>query len=372
MKLVKTKIKSGIKQKRNGFRNRNRTRTRTRTRTQIQKRSMKSKSKSSRKTKKIVQYEGVSPEKLKKKFMRLVQSEQYKVKLPAKAVGAVLRLATFNVHYFTDVYEKRNTYYEVLDVIMSINADVIILQEILVGGSHVVINKDLTLDISNLFYMFQGMGYMKVIHCATVPSWFNSSYGNIMLVKDNICPMILCDIDESTYTFAKSNSATVVSGQHEGIKETRCYIYIKIELGGIVYHIIGTHLDISSESTRLNQIQHIVQTYDSVRGPNDIIIIMGDFNTFDTNQYRNRQYSYLNTNEFTKMNGLVYEYLVENGYNDLTTNPPQLVTTWNLTRVDFIFSSHQLRAECYTMYTAASDHFPVIADIFHPSRYDSL
>ena len=296
------------------------------------------------------------------------ETKENKKIVPAKATGAVLRLATFNVHYFTDVYEKRNTYYEVLDVIMSIDADVIILQEILLGGSHVVINKDITLDISNLFDMFQGMGYMKVIHCATVPSWFNSSYGNIMLVKNNICPMILCDnIDESTYTFAKSNSATVVSGQHQGTKETRCYIYIKIELGGIVYHIIGTHLDVSSEKTRLNQIQHIVQTYDSVKGPSDIIIIMGDFNTFDTNQYdKNDKYSYLKTNEFTRMNGHVYKYLVKNGYNDLTTNPPQLVTTWNLTRVDFIFSSHPLRAECYTMYTAASDHFPVIADIFHP------
>jgi endonuclease/exonuclease/phosphatase family metal-dependent hydrolase len=322
---------------------------------------------------KMLLHGGTSPETLKKKFITLVKDERQKQgKIPTKASGAVLRVATFNVHYFTDVYEKKNTYHEVLDVIMSINADVIILQEILVGGSHVVINQDVTLDISTMFDQFEAMGYKKVINCTTVPSWFNSSYGNIMLVKDAICPMTdetnrLCEsIDETTYTFTKSLSATIVSGLHQGVKETRCFIYIKVKITHVTYHIIGTHLDVSSETTRLTQIQHIVETYKHVRGPNDLIIIMGDFNTFNPNQYQDfgEEYAYLQTNQFTKYNGPVYKYLIDNGYNDITSSPPQLFTTWNLTRTDFIFSSQPIRTACYTMYTKASDHLPVVADIF--------
>jgi endonuclease/exonuclease/phosphatase family metal-dependent hydrolase len=331
---------------------------------------------------KMLLHGGTSPEMLKKKFISLVEHGKPKQKptkqiskppIPAKASGAVLRLATFNVHYFTDVYENKNTYREVLDVIMSINADVIILQEILVGGSHVVINPDITLDISTMFERFEAMGYKKVINCTTVPSWFNSSYGNIMLVKDAICPMTETDrvcesIDETTYTFTKSLSATTVSGLHQGVKETRCFIYVKVKINNVTYHIIGTHLDVSSETTRLNQIQHIVETYEPVRGKgqNDVIIIMGDFNTFDPNQYKDLggEYAYLQRNNFTKDNGLVYQYLIDNGYNDITSSPPQLFTTWNLTRVDFIFSSRPIRTACYTMYTTASDHLPVVADIF--------
>ena len=92
---------------------------------------------------------------------------------------------------------------------------------------------------------------------------------------------------------------------------------------------------------------------------------MGDFNTFNRRQYTDIDVygGYVN-NDFTKGNGKVYDFLIANGYYDITTTPPPVATNWNMTRVDFIFSSDPLvGSNSYIFYTDASDHLPVIVDI---------
>jgi endonuclease/exonuclease/phosphatase family metal-dependent hydrolase len=296
---------------------------------------------------------------LKAGFTKLVDDNITKT-IPVKPEN-VLRLATFNIHYFTDVTEGKDTYLDVIADIEKINADVIVLQEVIIGGNNIVINEKVTLNLADMFSNFESKGYKKIINCNSVPSWFASNYGNIMLVKNNYCSDRICvKLDESNFTFEKALTSTTVSGSHTGTKETRCYIYVKVIFNNITYHIIGTHLDVASEDTRLNQIRTIDEKYASLKNGNDVLVIMGDFNTFDMDQYRGTDYE---SSSFTKDNGKVYSYLTQHGYFDLTSSPPPMVTTWNLTRVDFIFSSQRLNYDHYLMFTHSSDHLPVIVDI---------
>lgn len=297
---------------------------------------------------------------LKNDFLELIKQNK-EIKVPEKTSDK-FRIASYNVHYFTDVYEKINTFEQVVNDINKINADVIVLQEILLGGKNIKINDTVTLDLSELFDKFRSIGYKKIINCNSVPSWFSGSYGNLMLVHESICDEQICTkIDESNYTFSKAQTSTTVSGAHEGTKETRCYIYAKISVNTKTYHIIGTHLDVASEDTRLKQIELIHSTYGHLANEDNILIIMGDFNTFNMDQYKGTDYE---TSPFTKDNGKVYKFLIGKDYFDITTTPPPVATNWNMTRVDFIFSSQILPGSTpFVMYTDASDHLPVVVDI---------
>jgi len=59
------------------------------------------------------------------------------------------RLATYNIHYFTDIYEQVSKFDEIMNDIDVMNVDCIGLQEILIGGEQVAINKNLSIDVSH-------------------------------------------------------------------------------------------------------------------------------------------------------------------------------------------------------------------------------
>ena len=215
------------------------------------------------------------------------------------------------------------------------------------------------------------MGYPKVILCNSVPSWYKAVYGNMLLIhkrlvdkcgpKDLLCKMY----DETIYTFNKSTETRVVSGSHQGTKETRCYIYINIPYDNKNIHIYGTHLDVASEETRLQQIKFIMEKIRTQhQSVNDISFIMGDFNSMDREQYKTHNYAYskeILDNEFLLESGKVVKYLKENNYYDVCGNDPLEMTTWNNTRVDFIFCNRQLKNYVVEKYfTKASDHIPVV------------
>lgn len=306
-----------------------------------------------------------SPIELKRDFILLIDQNLKKNEAIPKINPTYLRLATYNIHYFTDVSDTKNTYDNILSDIQNIDADVIILQEILIGGNDIIINPSITLNLSNLYSDLTSIGYKKKIFCNSTMSWYQAAYGNMMLINDRIstkCVSKLCnELDELNYTFDKAVTTTTVSGSHQGTAETRCYIYINIINNGITYHIIGTHLDVASETTRLEQITKIITKYNSLRDvPNNIIIIMGDFNTFNMEDYKQTEFE---TSEYTRENGLVYNYLKGLGYLDLTSTSTPLVTAWGMTRVDLIFSSHSVNFDPHIYYTKASDHLPVIVDI---------
>ena len=292
-----------------------------------------------------------------------------------------IRICTYNIHYFTDIYEKKNTYNEILSDIQKINADIIILEEAIIGGI-IKINSEITIDCTDLYNKLNDLGYKKIIVCNNVPSWYNGVYCNLMLINDRILTNVAkCTIEKANtcekfneyiYSFPKAKSSVVVSGAHQGTKETRCFIYANVNIKEYNIHIFGTHLDVGSEDERLFQISNIIEETKKYNNENDYIIIMGDFNTDDKNkQYMDpEKIQFIQNNRFIKDNGKVIKALLDNNYFNIFSKTPNIeMTTWNNTIVDFIFIKNGINKPIpenfnpKIYFTNASDHLPLCVDI---------
>ena len=309
-----------------------------------------------------------------------------------------LRLATYNVHYFTDVFEQINTYKGILRDIKTIEADFIGLTEVLVGGQDVTIHPGLVLHLDNLYEDLHKCGYPKKTMCNSVPSWYNGIYGNMLLVHNTVqCTDSLCtNLNESIFTFPKSKKTITVSGGHEGTTETRCYIKVQHTYKGkhgqiYTLFIYTTHLDVASESERVRQIKQILKDSQQHNRPNDVVFIMGDFNTVSSKEmdakerrrvshaldWRKNKYfgvSIEKTSIFSKIwsrffkrTYRVIQTLEQNGFYDCHSHCAADMTTWNLNRVDFIFCNRVARRAdtmvAEYVYSANSDHIPVVLTI---------
>ena len=288
----------------------------------------------------------------------------------------VLRLATYNVHFFTNLYDTEDTYSKVVKDIFNLDADVLVIQEIIIGGK-IRINDDILLDVSNFYDDMKKIGYSKIILCNSVPSWYSGVYGNAVLVKEqliqSICSSkdrVICKVlDENIFTFSKSTSACIVSGGHQGSCETRCYINIMVPFNrGRHIHIFGTHLDVASEDTRLEQVKVMIEKIRELERtfPNDVFLIMGDFNSDDPKQYTTTYMEEVVRNSrFLKDNGKVVAELERAGFVDSHRINPPFMTAWNNIRVDFIFIKDREKTPFVpnVYYTDASDHIPVFIDM---------
>lgn len=307
-----------------------------------------------------------------------------------------LRLATYNVHYFTDVFEQINTYKGVLNDIKTIQADFMGLTEVLVGGK-VRINANVTLPLENVYDDLTKCGYPKKTICNSVPSWYDGIYGNMLLVhKDVQCHDSLCtNLNESIFTFPKSTSTVTVSGGHHGTTETRCYIkvqYVHTGKHDKPYHIYvyTTHLDVASERERVKQVEHIIRDSHQHTKSNDVVFVMGDFNTVcakdmdskekrsvsHAQQWRSNKYlgAEMPTSAFARILSVVFRQMHRvtdtfqaKGFYDCHAQNAATMTAWNLNRVDFIFCNRRVK-QANTLipeyaYTANSDHIPVVLTI---------
>ena len=154
-----------------------------------------------------------------------------------------------------------------------------------------------------------------------------------------------------------------MSGSHQGTNETRCYIKVKTAYNGKNIYIYTTHLDVASEDTRKKQMEYIIKDSKQHNRRDDVVFIMGDFNTFDVQDIENTKFAESwKSNEYMRQNGEVVKLLKRRGFVDCHQPNKAEMTTWNNTRVDFIFCnktvSGDFRAEY--LYTENSDHLPVI------------
>ena len=335
--------------------------------------------------KQIAGYGYKNADELKKNFIEYVDKNKEKnkdIKNVFTKENLGVRICTYNIHYFTDLYEEKNTYFDILNDIKEIDADILILEEVIIG-SIIKINKKLIIDVSTLYARLNELGYHKIIACNNVPSWFNGIYCNLILIHDRILSdcnteyvesISKCEkLNESITSFPKAKTSCTVSGCHEGTKETRCFIYINYKTSEYNFHIFGTHLDVGSEEERLNQIKNIIENSKQYNQEKDYIVILGDFNTIDKSKVYpdEEKMKYIKSNLFIKDNGAVVEELkVKNSFTNLLERNNDIdMTTWNNTIVDFIFMKNgkgnpipeNLIPKVY--FTLASDHLPVILDI---------
>jgi len=312
-----------------------------------------------------------TPGELKNQFNDYI-SEKSKSNILSELSEGEFRLATYNIHYFTNSDESASTYNGILEDIGKINASVIGIEEYILGNE-VKINDTVSVDTMHFYRDIIQKNYKKSITCNSVPSWFKSIYGNIALVHNRICDDTKClKLKETIHTFDKSTHTAIVSGSHSGTAETRCFIYISIEYNNFNIHIYVTHLDVASEDLRAEQIEYIFKDSAKFNNSNDVVFVMGDFNTFypeDLDNFEKRRAipdgnllkNWKNIG-FLRENGKVAEKIKEYNFFDCHANNAEIMTTWNTTRVDFILCNKEIvsgfRAEYF--YTLNSDHIPVV------------
>lgn len=256
---------------------------------------------------------------LKTQFSDYVNAKIQSPSKLSKLKDGEFRLATYNIHYFTDANETQNTYNGIISDIQTINADVIGLEEFVLGNK-ITIKDQLEVDTTHFYDDISRIGYDKSILCNSVPSWYKSLYGNVALISDRRCKDICTELDETIHTFDKSTSTVVVSGSHQGTAETRCFIFLSIKYNQYTFHIYITHLDVASEELRANQIEYIFKDSQRFNVENDVVFVMGDFNSFipsELDDTVNRQKSLKDyggdkltdwrTNDILRENGKVFQ-----------------------------------------------------------------
>jgi endonuclease/exonuclease/phosphatase family metal-dependent hydrolase len=304
---------------------------------------------------------------LKKEFLRYVKKEIRDGNNLVRKDRSSLRFATYNVHYWTNVWEK-NRKKQIFEDIEEINADVLILQEVVIGNRIMVEGKPL--NAMDVIPRLESLGY-NVIFCSSTPTWWNILYGNLLCVKNKLVD--IADVSNinspgmeiDNVVFEKSKIKGKVSGGKEGTSETRCFIKFTLQLANkrrLV--VVGTHLDVHSEKERRAQMKAILEML-KVKHSRDMIVLMGDFNTTDIDQYSDtgrradiQQFVY--GGKLTS--SPVFKILSAYGMHNVLTAP---LTTWSNIQVDYIFTKNirKSRLSPQVMYTPNSDHLPVILDI---------
>lgn len=277
-----------------------------------------------------------------------------------------LKIATYNVRYWTNLNNK-NTMDLTLNNIFKINADVIFLQEVMIGSEYKLMNGE-NINSKNIIEEFEKNEY-KTVFCNVLPTWFSGIYGNMLCIKNNL----YTNFDIENITFAKSKKECIVSGNIIGTKETRCCIIANSDQ----FVICGVHLDICSEFERNNQINQILNKLNNKNYKNKIQIILGDFNSTDINNYNDediinniKKYVYNNIKSYKYKN--IINTLTKNGfkYHKILNN----ITTWSCIQTDYIFvkipnklknkfNIEDIINSTHTYYSYSSDHLPLILNI---------
>ena len=289
-----------------------------------------------------------------KKQLFIQDCKQYATennKIPVrKEDPSLVRIATYNIHAWKNPYGKKNLD-TILDVINTIDADVIILQEAVLDPALMnYISTRLNCSLTNKNF------------CKTISYKNNTEFGNIIISKLPIHAL-------TSHTYA------VPQG-----KETRCFIKAELVLANQKkLSIYGTHLEVHdkswNESKRVSEIKELL-TYTST-DTNENIIIAGDLNAVRKEDYQYKIFGKAMWPLLVRENRLrgyptptkALDTLKANGFIDSFTktdssNPR--FTVWTGTAVDFIFLSPQWNlplAGSYIYYNGASDHLPVILDI---------
>lgn len=273
---------------------------------------------------------------------------------PVKCTG-IARIATYNIHYWTDLYDKPAAD-KILSDINKINADVLCLQE--VSFDRTMFNH---YNYDQLIKKFSDMGYLYSIEVYG-SRYLNAKYGNMIFSK---------------WPITNIKSGSLPLGQ---TKVMRAYC-----MGKIIHldlNICCLHLDVFDETgrTRTEQINKLIM---ELNMPSDNLIICGDFNCIRQEELT------LNKDQLAinKMNQIIEDDLKRGIKTDISTllnlnkigyqtcfdqskqqNPYS--TVWSGRTIDFIFVPHDFIYEVdksYIYHTINSDHCSIYMDIKNKS-----
>ncbi|MCX5921745.1 MAG: endonuclease/exonuclease/phosphatase family protein [Candidatus Dependentiae bacterium] len=262
-----------------------------------------------------------------------------------------VRVATYNVHAWKDSHNNKN-FDGMMRVIQDINADILVLQEVSVFNQSIMQKA------------FENLGYIcNESLFAQAANHYGCPFGNMIVSK---------------YPLVQEPVKKTFEADKKLIGERRCYVKTEIDLPHQKkVTIYGTHLDVYDETEKLRtkEIQELVDTIAQQSGP---CIIAADCNAVRACDY---QYTVGNNkcvwdllNDMNKKRLRIdtpvqaLKALESNYFKDCFTKNNQQgpkCTVWSGTVVDFMWLNKQWNlpiAGCYTYYSAASDHMPVIMD----------
>jgi len=263
-----------------------------------------------------------------------------------------VRFATYNVHFWHGAghgKSKQGNFENIIKVIKKINADVIVLQEVVLS------------DKFDTIKLFEKMGYKYWAFCKTVN---HGSFGNMLLSK---------------YPIIKSVITKLFDADKKIKKQQRGFVNMRIQLpNNKAVSVYGTHLDVydESENTRLAEIQELIEF--TKQDKNQNIIVTADFNAVRKQDYQYKINDKLVWDLVNKSNKSRFgintptkalDELASESFVDSFTKstiPGPKFTVWSGTVVDFIFLNKNWNlpiSGCYVMYTSESDHIPVIMDV---------
>jgi len=264
-----------------------------------------------------------------------------------------VRIATYNVHSWHDPHAKSNIL-GIMQVIANMNADVLILQEVSL------------FDADLIRYLLQVMGGYTYGSFVKAANHGGNPFGNMIISKyPFVKPPVL-----KTFEADKENASTHF--------EKRGYIAATIQLPGKKQiTVYGTHLDVYDETEWL-RLQEVQELHDAIASEEGPCVIAADCNAV-----RSCDYAYCLRGKVvwdmlserhikrtgTEISTYALDLLELYGYVDCFTKNNQLCpkfTAWSGTTVDFIWLNKSFDlpiSGCYTWYSAASDHLPIIMDV---------
>lgn len=258
--------------------------------------------------------------------------------VPAKSAD-VLRVATFNVHYWKDTFEKANDA-AIWSTIQAVNADILCLQEVSMR--------------EDFMSKANAAGYARSFFCETA-TLFHAPFGNTILTK---APAIQ---EEENQLLGVFNN------------EDRCYTRIVVPRPQrSAFAVYNIHLDVfdDSEATRVAQIQLLLARIRTDPLP---VIVCGDFNSISRADYPPAVWNWiLQTDASRKIatQTKAQDLLRSSGLTSIFTllqRPPPPSTVWPGRQVDFIFLDAKWNPNdilgAYPYFSPASDHLPLIVDL---------
>ena len=242
-----------------------------------------------------------------------------------------LKIATYNICAgSSDGYFKKKNYYKATEVIASVNADVIALNE--VGKKLPPYIKDHAAFIAN------ECGY-KYFHFACAASFGNFPYGNAILSKYPI----------SRYS---EIPIKIFDSKLPAIYEPRCILCTHID-SDIPIRVICTHLGLFRDEQRkgIRIVSELIKT------SNMPTVFMGDMNINGDQSLITETFGLKLIDVCAARNSHIKTYP--------SANPKK--------RLDYIFLSEDIEpTNVYAVNTTASDHLPLVADIFVKPKQPSL
>lgn len=275
------------------------------------------------------------------------------VKVPAhKKNNSTIRLATFNVHMWSDPFGA-DTYQELVQDIAALHADVLALQEVI------------TFDLGRIIADFMQLGYTHHIFYGTHTT-AAGEFGNMIFSK---------------YPFV-GNEVSKTFNVDMGQPEQRNFIRVQLQLpNGQSMVVYTTHLDVydDTEQRRVAEVQELLA--DIARQSCKNVVMMGDFNAVRQRDYNPQIWQLLQADDMQRIPQLralggvrtgamrlCDQHGLRDAYDVAQVQHPAW-TCWTGKVIDYLLLGRSWTlpvTRCMVLPNVHSDHCPQIMDVGLP------